>query len=284
MTPTNEPAANPPTPGLNVRDLLKRYDTLRELELSGPYRERVKSMQEREVVTAELERLADARPVPPAEVLTRRECPAGHVAWVPTGEAWECLACECEGLRKAIAEHHRQKADDRCIEDDNRLYTAAGLPPCDHRVGDKAAMLANCARFIDRRCEGGAWPTYAELESKLAAAARRVGELEAEVARLTADYPGGDKDSQARAWAKVWQACEAAGMLSVYCPVPSSVNRVVMFIQHLAAEVSAARDQRDECGLAIVDLKRALAAEVALRQAAEAELARVREQLTKEQT
>ena len=32
-------------------------------------------------------------------------------------------------LRAAIAEHHAQKADDRCIEDDDRLYAAAGLPP-----------------------------------------------------------------------------------------------------------------------------------------------------------
>jgi len=72
---------------------------------------------------------------------------------------------ERDKLRAAIAEHHRQKADDRCIEDDDRLYASAGLPPCDRRVGDKAAMLRNCERFIDRRCEGGGWPTYAELEA-----------------------------------------------------------------------------------------------------------------------
>lgn len=69
-------------------------------------------------------------------------------------------------LYNAIAEHHRQKADDRCIEDDDRLYAAAGLPPCDRRVGDKTAMLINCARFIEKRCEGGGWPTYAELEAE----------------------------------------------------------------------------------------------------------------------
>ena len=39
----------------------------------------------------------------------------------------------------AVNEHHDQKADDRCIEDDDKLYAAAGLPPCDRRVGDKAA-------------------------------------------------------------------------------------------------------------------------------------------------
>jgi class 3 adenylate cyclase len=76
------------------------------------------------------------------------------------------LRGERNALRAAIAEHHAQKADDRCIEDDDRLYTAAGLPPCDRRVGDKAAMLANCARFIDRRCEGGGWPSYRELEAE----------------------------------------------------------------------------------------------------------------------
>jgi hypothetical protein len=27
-------------------------------------------------------------------------------------------------------------------------------------------MLANCARFIDRRCEGGGWPSYRELEAE----------------------------------------------------------------------------------------------------------------------
>jgi hypothetical protein len=73
-------------------------------------------------------------------------------------------------LAAAITDHHAQKADDRCIEDDDRLYAAAGLPPCDRRVGDKAAMLANCARFIERRCEGGGWPSYVELERQLAEA------------------------------------------------------------------------------------------------------------------
>jgi hypothetical protein len=29
-------------------------------------------------------------------------------------------------------------------------------------------MLANCARFIERRCEAGGWKSYAELERELA--------------------------------------------------------------------------------------------------------------------
>lgn len=77
------------------------------------------------------------------------------------------LRAEVERLRNAIASHHAQKADDRCIEDDDRLYAAAGLPPCDRRVGDKTAMLVNCARFIQRRCEAGGWPSYAELEAEV---------------------------------------------------------------------------------------------------------------------
>lgn len=65
-------------------------------------------------------------------------------------------------LRQAIIKHRSQKADDRCIEDDDELYAALGDGvKCDRRVGD------NCARFIERRCEGGGWPTYTELEKAL---------------------------------------------------------------------------------------------------------------------
>lgn len=77
------------------------------------------------------------------------------------------LAAERDKLRAAIREHHAQKADDRCIEDDDKLYAAAGLPPCDRRVGDKFEMVKNYIRFVERRCEGGGWPTYAELEKRL---------------------------------------------------------------------------------------------------------------------
>lgn len=70
-------------------------------------------------------------------------------------------------LRAAVAKHHAQKADDRCQFDDDELYAAAGLPAVDRRVGDKVAMLANCARFVERRCEGGGpWKSYAELEAE----------------------------------------------------------------------------------------------------------------------
>lgn len=77
---------------------------------------------------------------------------------------------ERDRLLAAVKEHHSQRADDRCVEDDDRLYAAAGLPPCDRRVGSKEEMLANCARFIERRCEGGGWPSYRELEAERDAA------------------------------------------------------------------------------------------------------------------
>lgn len=81
----------------------------------------------------------------------------------------ETLLAEVERLRQAITQHHAQKADDRCHFDDDVLYAAAGLPPVDRRVGDKAAMLANCERFLEQRCEGGGpWKSYAELEAELA--------------------------------------------------------------------------------------------------------------------
>lgn len=73
-------------------------------------------------------------------------------------------------LLAAVRDHHAQRADDRCWLDDAKVYAAAGLPPGDPRVGDKAAMLANCERFVRLRCEaGGPWETYAALEAEVAA-------------------------------------------------------------------------------------------------------------------
>ncbi len=69
----------------------------------------------------------------------------------------------------AVKEHHDQKADDRCWMDDDKLYAAVGLSPPDRRVGDKAAMLENCKRFVSNRCDGGGpWKSYRELEAELA--------------------------------------------------------------------------------------------------------------------
>lgn len=103
---------------------------------------------------------ADANPDQALDMLCRTE----------THDQAELIANalnDVERLRNAIITHRSQKADDRCIEDDDQLYAALGDGvKCDRRVGDKDAMLANCARFISQRCEGGGWPSYRELEEK----------------------------------------------------------------------------------------------------------------------
>lgn len=93
------------------------------------------------------------------------------VSQFPATMRWRQLASvvikEVDRLRAAIATHRDQKADDRCIEDDDRLYEALGDGiKCDRRVGDKGQMYLNCMRFITNRCEGGGWPSYAELEAE----------------------------------------------------------------------------------------------------------------------
>lgn len=70
---------------------------------------------------------------------------------------------------EAVRDHRAQRADDRCIEDDDALYAALedGIK-CDRRVGDKDAMLENCRRFVSQRCEGGGpWKSYRELEQEV---------------------------------------------------------------------------------------------------------------------
>ncbi len=81
-------------------------------------------------------------------------------------------------LRDAIRKHRDQKADDRCVFDDEELYAALDeAVPCDRRVGDKDAMLQNCKRFIETRCEGGGWASYAELEEQLETTRSRLDDL-----------------------------------------------------------------------------------------------------------
>lgn len=80
------------------------------------------------------------------------------------------LTEEIERLRSAIRNHRDQQGDDRCFMDDEALYEV--LPEglggqYDRRVGDQAAMLQNCARFIACRTEGGYWPTYRTLHDTL---------------------------------------------------------------------------------------------------------------------
>lgn len=92
---------------------------------------------------------------------------------------------EVAALRTAIETHRSQKADDRCIEDDDRLYETLGDGiKCDRRVGSKDAMLMNCERFIQQRCTAGGWKTYAELEAENDALRADVARLEAVLKQL----------------------------------------------------------------------------------------------------
>lgn len=76
------------------------------------------------------------------------------------------LEAEVERLREAIRTHRGQKADDRCVEDDDRLYAVLGDGiKCDRRVGSKFEMALNCMRFLERRCQGGYWPSYVQVEA-----------------------------------------------------------------------------------------------------------------------
>ncbi len=54
------------------------------------------------------------------------------------GHITEGERCRIRQLENAIRTHRNQKADDRCIEDDDRLYEALGDGvKCDRRVGDQ---------------------------------------------------------------------------------------------------------------------------------------------------
>lgn len=93
----------------------------------------------------------------------------------------EWLRSRCNRLEAAIQAHRGQKADDR-------LYEALGDGiKCDRRVGNKEDMYASCKRFIDRRCEGGGWPTYVELEAALEESVK----LQSHYAGLLNQYDGG---------------------------------------------------------------------------------------------
>ncbi len=92
-------------------------------------------------------------------------------------------------LEDAIREHRRQKADDRCIEDDDKLYSILrdGVK-CDRNVGSKFEMARNCLRFIENRCqEGGLWKSYVELE-KENREMRAAGRLVINELRLSQNY------------------------------------------------------------------------------------------------
>lgn len=72
-------------------------------------------------------------------------------------------------LRLAIMLHRDQHGDDRCWLDDLELYKALGdMVVADNTMPIRETFLANCARYYERRCSAGEWPTYQELETRLA--------------------------------------------------------------------------------------------------------------------
>lgn len=77
-------------------------------------------------------------------------------------ECWSAVLAE---LQRLSATH----ADDLCWmpAEVNGVLAAAGLPPQNLHVGDKAAMLKNCERYIGCLQSGGDWKAYAELESEV---------------------------------------------------------------------------------------------------------------------
>lgn len=78
-------------------------------------------------------------------------------------------------LEAAIRQHRDERGDDRCHADDGRLY--AVLPEGDTRPSHETAVtLENCARYIECRQAG----------REYVSPQRRIEELEAESARLTA--------------------------------------------------------------------------------------------------
>lgn len=96
-----------------------------------------------------------------------------------------------ERLLSAICEHHGQRADDRCQLDDAKLYVAAGLEPADVTMPPRDVFLANCARFYDRRCKAGNWPTYQELEATVAALQEELADAERGEEDSTAAFNAG---------------------------------------------------------------------------------------------
>lgn len=80
----------------------------------------------------------------------------------------ETAEARVKELETAIRTHWEQKADDRCWEDDSKLYSVVPLPDTTARcIGDPEVMLENCKRFIKQRtCAGGPWKSYAELEAE----------------------------------------------------------------------------------------------------------------------
>ncbi len=98
------------------------------------------------------------------------------------------IYAEHKRLRDAIIAHRSQRADDRCVEDDDRLYEVLGDGiKCDRRVGCQLDMIGNCVRFVKNRTEeGGPWVSYAELEAANAELMEQNTELQSRLNDATA--------------------------------------------------------------------------------------------------
>lgn len=103
-------------------------------------------------------------------------------------------------LEQAIREHRAQKADDRCWEDDQKLYAALGDGDLgDNTTCDPCVMLENCKKFILHRMEGGSWPSYQQLQQEVTL-------LKAQVQLVTSDSALFDMaDIAVRALRDGWQ-------------------------------------------------------------------------------
>lgn len=137
-----------------------------------------------------------------AEVARLTEWQAVHsIANGCNSRTADALGMEVDRLKTAIKNHRAQRADDRCIEDDDRLYETLGDGiKCDRQVGSKEDMLKNCARFIDRRCEAGKWPTYAELEAE-----RDAARAELKAVRIAGGQPLDDANTESQ-WVAIYEA------------------------------------------------------------------------------
>lgn len=89
---------------------------------------------------------------------------------------------DIDHLLETIEDVHKQHADDCCWMDADRIFVAAGLPVPDRSVGDKFAMVKNCVRFIDVKCSGGTWKSYAELEAENEQLRRELRDLQYSIA------------------------------------------------------------------------------------------------------
>jgi hypothetical protein len=82
---------------------------------------------------------------------------------------------EIERLKAAIREHRDQRGDDRCWEDDAKLYAVLGEGGAETALPPKAEFLKSCERFYEQRqCPA--------VKGK--AEGMTIAQLEAEIERL----------------------------------------------------------------------------------------------------